>query len=149
VLQIKRENSYYSYIGKAINLLKYFGRKNGKNTLRGIKYVFYIHSIISQQPKLRKMSGEFIALTDAQRIIGRLKADANTHYVDIGNLQAYITESAADQIYIQKGINDNYTETLVITCYKGGSPVYHMDGGNQCVLEHISIPPPANSDSNK
>jgi|GEM_PF-6193923 len=87
------------------------------------------------------MSGEFIALTDAQRILGRLRADANTHYVDMPNLQLYLDQSNADQIYIQKGINDDYSETLVITCYKSGSPVYYDDGtGSQSVLEHI-LPP--------
>ncbi len=88
------------------------------------------------------MSGEFIALTDAQRIIGRLKPDANTYYVDMPNLKAYIDQCNADQVYIQKGINDDYSETLVITCYKGGIPVYFNDGaGNLSVLEHIQQPP--------
>ncbi|MDR3681364.1 MAG: hypothetical protein P4L41_15465 [Flavipsychrobacter sp.] len=89
------------------------------------------------------MSGEFVTLADAERITGRVApGPTDIFYVDLVNLQAYINECSADRIYIQQGINDNGTNTIVLTCYAGGVPVYHIDAsGNQCVLEHVVMPP--------
>ena len=82
------------------------------------------------------MSGEFITVAEATRVLSR-PICKTPFCVDLTHLQAYILESEADQIYIQKGINDDYSETLVITCYKAGAPVYHVQDGVNCVLEHI------------
>ncbi len=90
------------------------------------------------------MSGEYITLADAQKIMARVAPGPGSHfYIDLVNLQAYIDEVSADRIHIQQAVNDDGTPTLVVTCYAGGKPVYHTDAsGDQCVLEHITEPPP-------
>ncbi len=89
------------------------------------------------------MSGEFVTLAEAKIITSRVApGPTDLFYIDLVNLQSYITATSADQIYVQQGVNDDGSDTIVVTCYAGGVPVYYTDGsGNKCVLEHIGMPP--------
>jgi hypothetical protein len=85
------------------------------------------------------MSGDFITTAEATLLASRVKDAVKGFTIDLPNLITYINLTQADQLKVIKGTQNDGTETLIITCMKGGNDMYYTNGdGNNYVLEHIT-----------